>query len=162
MTTATKEEIAELAALTKAAKVGVLTTVDSSGHLVSRPMGMQEIEFDGDLWFFTQHPSPKTDDIAGNAEVNVSFESGKGWVSIAGTATLEHDPAKIDELWTSSVSAWFPEGREDPTLALLKVTAHSAEYWATHDPKVVVLFKVAKAAVTGGTPDVGENKSFEL
>jgi general stress protein 26 len=86
MTTATKEEIAELAALTKAAKVGVLTTVDSSGHLVSRPMGMQEIEFDGDLWFFTQHPSPKTDDIAGNPEVNVSFESGKGWVSIAGTA----------------------------------------------------------------------------
>ncbi|MDQ1597607.1 MAG: hypothetical protein QOI70_1031, partial [Microbacteriaceae bacterium] len=29
-------------------------------------------------------------------------------------------------------------------------------------PKVVVLFKIAKAAVTGGQPDTGENKTIEL
>jgi general stress protein 26 len=31
----------------------MLTTVDSEGHLHSRPMAVQEMAFDGDLWFFT-------------------------------------------------------------------------------------------------------------
>ena len=37
------------------------------------------------------------------------------------------------------------------------------ELWATDEPRPVVLFKVLKAAVTGGQPDIGENRtvSFE-
>ncbi|RYD97139.1 MAG: pyridoxamine 5'-phosphate oxidase, partial [Sphingobacteriales bacterium] len=31
----------------------MLTTLDESGALHSRPMAMMDIEFDGDLWFFT-------------------------------------------------------------------------------------------------------------
>jgi general stress protein 26 len=58
--------------------------------------------------------------------------------------------------------AWFSEGKDDPTVALLRVDAESAEYWSTDDPKVVTLFKVAKAAVRGGQPDVGENESVDL
>ncbi|MCU1405891.1 MAG: ral stress protein [Glaciihabitans sp.] len=162
MTEATKEDIQKVATLVKAAKVGVLTTVSAEGHLVSRPLAMQEIEFDGDLWFFTQHPSPKTDEIRENPEVNVAFDSGKGWVSVAGTASVLQDPAKIDELWNTRAAAWFPDGREDPSIALIKVHAHTAEYWSTDAPKAVNLFKVIKAAATGGQPDIGENKTIEL
>ncbi|WP_213816039.1 pyridoxamine 5'-phosphate oxidase family protein [Glaciihabitans sp. dw_435] len=160
--TATDEDIQKIAALVKAAKIGILTTRTSEGKLVSRPLGMQEIEFDGTLWFFTQDPSPKTEDIAGDNQVNVAFESGKGWVSLAGTARVTRDPAKIDELWNTQAEAWFPEGRDDATVALLEVTADTVEYWSTDDPKLVTLFKVAKAAVTGGQPDVGENKTVTL
>jgi general stress protein 26 len=162
MTTATTDDLKKLTALVKAAKVGLLTTIASDGQLVSRPLAMQEIEFDGDLWFFTQDPSPKTADIASQPQVNVAFDSGKGWVSIAGTASVVHDAAKVDELWNTAASAWFPDGREDPTIALIKVHAHTAEYWASDEPKVLELFKVAKAAVTGGQPDIGENKTVEL
>ena len=162
MTTATTEDLKKLAELAKAAKIGLLTTETAEGRLVSRPLAMQEIEFDGDLWFFTQHPSSKTDDIAHNPQVNVAFDSGKGWVSIAGIATVVRDPGKIDELWNVSASAWFPEGRDDPTLALIRVSGESAEYWSNDDPKVVALFKIARAAITGGQPDIGENKAFGL
>jgi general stress protein 26 len=160
--TSHSDDVKTIADLVKDAKVGLLTTMTADGHLVSRPLAMQQIEFDGDLWFFSQDPSPKIDDIGGNPEVNVAFESGKGWVSIAGTATVSHDDAKIDELWNSMASAWFPEGREDPSVSLIKVTAHTAEFWANFDPKVVQLFKLAKAAVSGGQPDLGENKTVEL
>lgn len=153
------EQIAKLIA---ASKIALLTTVSSDGDLHSRPLAVQDTEFDGDLWFFSQDPSEKVDDLATNSHVNASFESGKGYLSIAGTATVVHDKAKIDELWSTRVEAWFPEGREDPTVALIKVSADSAEYWSTDDPRAVVLFKVAKAAVTGGQPDVGENHSVEL
>ena len=156
------DDIKKIAQLVKSAKIGLLTTRTAEGALVSRPLGMQEIEFDGDLWFFTQHPSPKTDDIALDPRVNVAFDSGKGWVSIAGHASVTRDPGKIDELWNASAAAWFPGGRDDPTVALLRVSGDTAEYWSMDDPKLVTLFKVAKAAVTGGQPDVGTNKTVEL
>jgi general stress protein 26 len=159
---ATEDDRALIARIVKAAKIGVLTTVSAEGRLHSRPLAAQDVEFDGDLWFFTQDPSPKVDDIAGNQQVNVSFESGKGYLSIAGAAEVVHDPAKVEEYWSPMVEAWFPEGKDDPTVALINVHADSAEYWATDEPGVVTAFKVAKARVTGGQPDVGENKTVEL
>jgi general stress protein 26 len=156
------DDLTRLAALVKDAKIALLTTVNNEGHLHSRPLGLQQDEFEGDLWFLTQDPSSKVDEIRGNPQVNVAFDSGKGWVSLAGTASIVHDEAKVDELWTPSASAWFPEGREDPTIALVHVEGISAEIWSTDDPKVVVLFKLTKAALTGGQPDIGENKAFGL
>jgi general stress protein 26 len=156
------DDLSTIAKLISASKIALVTTRTADGDLHSRPLAVQEAEFDGDLWFFTPYPSPKTADIANDPHVNASFESGKGYLSIAGTASIVQDAAKIDELWTTDAEAWFPEGRDDPTVALLKVSADSAEYWSTDDPKVVTLFKVAKAAVGGGQPDVGENRTVEL
>lgn len=161
-THATAEELETITKLVKASKIAVLTTVTASGSLVSRPLAVQEVEFDGDLWFFSQDPSHKVDEIEANPQVNVSMESGKGYLSISGTASIVHDRAKTDELWNSRSEAWFPQGREDPTIALIKVHADTAEYWATDDPKAVILLKVAKAAVTGGQPDIGDNRTVQL
>lgn len=155
-------QLERVATLVKSARIGFLTTVNDAGQLVSRPLATQEVEFDGDLWFFTQDPSDKTAEIRANGQVNAAFESGKGYLSIAGTATVVHDRAKIDELWSKSVEAWFPEGKDDDTVALIKVHAETAEYWSTDDPKPLVLLKVARAAVTGGTPDIGDNETVSL
>jgi len=159
---ATNDEIERLRALIGKARIGILTTVDDDGRLVSRPMAIKEREFDGDLWFFTEDPSHKTVEVRRDPQVNVALESGKGWVSLSGEAEVVTDPAKIDELWDTGAEAWFEQGRQDPKVALLKVTAHSAEFWATDDPKPVVLLKYAKAAVTGGRPDVGEARTVDL
>jgi general stress protein 26 len=159
---ATKDEIERLGALIDTARIGIITTVDLDGHLVSRPMAVKAREFDGDLWFFTEDPSHKTDEVRANPQVNVALDSGKGWVSLAGEAEIVKDAAKIDELWDTAAEAWFTEGRNDPKVALLKVTAHTAEYWATDDPKPLVLLKYAKAAVTGGRPSVGSARTVDL
>lgn len=159
---ATNDEIEQLQALIGKARIGIITTVNEEGHLVSRPMAVKERDFDGDLWFFTEDPSHKTDEIRSNPQVNVALESGKGWVSIAGEAEVVKDAAKIDELWDTGAQAWFEQGRSDPKVALLKVTAHTAEYWASDDPKPLVLLKYAKAAVTGGRPTVGEARIVDL
>ena len=158
----TADERDQLATLLKKARIAIITTVSADNQLVSRPMAVKEREFDGDLWFFTEDPSHKTDEVRANPEVNVALESGGGWVSIAGTAEVVTDAAKIDELWDTGAQAWFEQGREDPKVALLKVTAHTAEYWATDEPKPLVLFKYAKAAVTGGQPNIGEAHTVDL
>lgn len=159
--TATKEEIDRIATIVKGSRVALLTTTNSEGQLVSRPLAIQDVPFEGDLWFFSQDPTDKTADIAQNSQVNVACESGKGYLSVAGHASVVHDRAKIDELWNTATEAWFPDGK-DETVALIKVEADTVEYWSTDDPKPVILLKAAKAAVTGGQPDVGENATVRL
>ena len=159
---ASDDDLQTIAAIVASAKIALLTTTTLDGHLHSRPLAVQDAEYDGELWFFTQDPSRKVDDIRTHPQVNAAFESDKGFLSIAGRAELVHDRAKIDELWSPQVSAWFPEGKDDPTVGLLRVVPESAEYWSDDTPNVAKVFKIAKAAVTGGQPDIGENRSVEL
>ena len=144
------------------ADIAILTTVNLDGQLVSRPLALQANDFDGDLWFFTEDPSPKAEEIRANSQVNVSASTGKGYVSISGTATLTKDQAKIDELWSPSVSAWFEDGRNDPAVALIHVDAHTAEYWSMDAPRVVSAVQMVKGLVTGSKPSGGKNDVIEL
>lgn len=156
-----QDGIRELIKIVKDADIAILTTVNAQGQLVSRPLAVQETEFDGDLWFFTEDPSPKADEIRANPQVNVSISSDKGYLSIAGTATLTKDRAKIDELWSPSVKPWF-DGKDDPSIALIKVNADTAEYWSLDKPRIVKGFEIAKGMVTGERPDMGKNEVIDL
>jgi general stress protein 26 len=162
MTTPTVEEIDKVSKLIESAKIALVTSVSEDGQLVSRPLAMQQREFDGTLWFFTQDPSPKTEQVAANDQVNVALQVDDGWVSIAGTASVTKDPAMIDELWNRHAEAWFENGKEDPSVALLRVRADTAEYWTMTSSKVVSAVKYAKAIVTGDQPDIGENNTIQL
>ena len=83
--------------------------------------------------------------------VNLSYVSNKDncYISVSGVATVSQDRAKIKELWTPFHKAWFPEGSDDPNIALLKVDVDHAEYWDSPSSKVVQLFGFAKALATG-------------
>ncbi len=59
---------------------------------------------------------------------------GKGhdfFACLAGTVTTDNDRAQIDKLWNNHVEAWFPGGKEDPNLTLLRFDIDSAELWET-------------------------------
>jgi general stress protein 26 len=159
---ASDEELKTIAELIKASRIALLTTRSEHGDLHSRPLATQEAEFSGELWFFTQDPSEKVADILVNPQVNAAFESGKGYLSIAGNAEVVHDRAKVDEYWSPAAEAWFPEGKDDPTVAMIRVRSVSAEFWARDTPGVVAVFKIAKAAMTGGQPDIGDNRAVDL
>jgi len=142
-------------------RMAMMTTVDDQGNLVSRPMAALQMDEDGTIWFFTKRTSPKVDQIDNNEHrVNLSFAdvSDAEYVSISGTADELDDRAKIDELWNPQAKAWFPEGKEDPDLILLKVHTQMAEYWNSSDSTMVRLFQQATAVITGNPPKMGENE----
>ncbi|HET9006188.1 MAG TPA: pyridoxamine 5'-phosphate oxidase family protein, partial [Actinomycetes bacterium] len=87
--------------LIRQARICMLTTIGVDGRMVSRPMGLQEAEFDGDLWFFAYADSPKVRQIRVNPEVNVAFSDQRhdAWVSVSGTAQESYDRAKAEQLW---------------------------------------------------------------
>ena len=124
-------------------KVAMLTTIDRNHNILrSRPMITQEADFNGELWFFTQMSSPMVDE-AENRQVNLSYTAphDNRYVSVSGVAQLVRDQQKIEELWQSAYSSWFPGGKDDPALALLKVTVTSAEYWDSSVHKMIQVFQ---------------------
>lgn len=159
-----KEDVAKLAELMKDVRIAMLTTVEPSGELRSRPMGVQQVEFDGDLWFFTKEHSAKVEDVQRDQQVNVSFSNPdkQRYVTITGVANLVRDHAKMAELWSPLYKAWFPDGLEDPELALLKVTVNEAEYWDAPPSAVVRVFGYAKAVISGKEYDAGDHGKVDL
>ena len=147
--------------LTEGIHVAMLTTRRVDGLLHSRPMGTREIDADGILWFFTSDDSGKVHEIYHDQMVNVSYlkSSDQVYVSVAGKASLSRDRAKIRELWTPALKAWFTEGVDDPNLALIRVEIQAIDYWEGPG-KLVTLLKFAKSAVTGKPSDLGDHGSI--
>jgi general stress protein 26 len=155
-------EVTKLAELVKKFRIAMLTTVSADGALTSRPMAVQEAEFDGDLWFFAQRDSDQVRQLRADPTIGVALSSSDTWVSISGTAELVQDQAKARELWNTAVEAWFPNGPDDPEVVLLKVHADGAEYWDSPGSKVMTVLSYAKSKLTGNRPDVGENQKVDL
>jgi len=141
----------------------MLTTFDG-GYLRSRPMSTQQFDFDGDLWFFTSNNTHKVDEIEKDNRVNAAYSQPdeNRYVSVSGRADVVKDRAKIEELWNPIHKAWFPEGKDDPTLCLLKVNVEQAEYWDAPNSKLVQLYGFVKALATGTEADYGENEKLSL
>ena len=157
------ESIAKIRELVEGIDFCMLTSIDE-GNLRSRPMSTQSAEFDGDVWFFTSDNTHKVDEIEKDNRVNLAYSSADKnvYVSVSGRAEVVRDRAKIEELWSPILKAWFPEGLDDPHLCLLKVSAEQAEYWDSPSGKVVQLFGFVKALVTGESAEWGDNKKVEL
>lgn len=126
-----QQHIQQLAGLIEGIEIAMFTTVGLDGRLYSRPLGTQEVAFDGDLWFATAADSPKVAEIAANPRVNVAYASPSGntYVSVAGTARIVDDRAKVEALWSPAMKRFFPGGKDDPNLRLIHVRTESAEYW---------------------------------
>ena len=158
-----KQDADKLWSLIKSAKFAMLVTEDD-GHLRGRPMVANQEGFDGTLWFFTSASSHKVAEVRKEAQVCVTYAEpdSQDYVSFSGSAALVHDRAEIEKHWSGAASAWFPKGKEDPDVALLKVTVEQAEYWDAPSSKVVRVVGYAKAKLTGSTPDFGENRKVQV
>jgi general stress protein 26 len=152
----------KVAELLKGQRFGMLTTTDPDGTLISRPMAMQEVEFDGDLWFFAARDSRKITQLSAHSQVNVAVGSSDSWISLTGTGVVVTDAAKKRELWNSMVEAWFPDGPDDDGVVLLKIEADSAEYWDSPGGRVATAISFAKAKLTGERYSGGENEKVDL
>lgn len=138
-----------VAELIKDFRFAMFTTRNAEDRLVAHPLTVQEAEFDGDLWFLVSRSATFVTDLRADDRVGVSLSSNDSWVSLSGRAQLVEDRAKIEELWSPTVEAWFPNGVDDPEVGLLKFTAETAEYWDTPGGKLASLFSFVKSKVTG-------------
>ena len=78
---------------------------------------------------------------------------------LMGRARQSRDEAKLDELWSPMVGAWFPGGRDDPDVMLIQLQLEEASVWATADSSLVFGFEMARSLLDKDhTPNVGEHE----
>ena len=159
------ENLEKLREMIKDIDFCMLTTIDEQGDLHSRPMSSNgDIDPNGDIWFFTGASSHKVSEIENSPKVNVSFADPKNqrYVSVTGSAQLTRDPKKIEELWRPEFKMWFPKGKDDPEIALMRIRLEKAEYWDSPSSTIAYVVNFVSAVVTGKQPEFGENKKVEL
>ena len=151
----------------KSIRFAMFTTRHGNGHLHSRPMTTQNkaIEADGSLWFFMSKKGDPVDDLKSEPMVNLAYADpgSDTYVSVSGTAAMIEDAAKKQQLWNKMNEAWFPGGPTDPDVALVQVQIAHANYWDVKESKIVQLFEMAKAVVTGKPPTgMGEHGEVRM
>ncbi len=158
-----QESIEKLKSLLEGIDFCMLTTMDG-GHLRSRPMSTQEMDENGELWFFTSDKTHKVDEIEKDDRVNAAYSKPNDnvYVSVSGRGAIVKDREKIEELWNPILKAWFPDGLDDPHLTLLKVSVEEAEYWDSPNSTLVQIAGFVKALVTGQQAKGGENEKINL
>ena len=162
LTMADADGITKLVELIKDIKITMFTTIDADGHFVSRPMAQQLTEPDGDLWFFAERDSRLVEQVTANPHVGLTLTDTSTWISIDGEAQVVDDRDKAKDLWNTFVEAWLPQGPDDPSVLLLKVDAHTAEYWDTPGGRVASLISLVKSKVTGERYEGGDQGTVAL
>jgi general stress protein 26 len=154
----------KVVALLQDIRVAMMATRGENGLMHARPMATSMTTFEGDLWFFTDNQSPKIAEIERDPEALLTNanESKQHSICVQGQAEVVRDRAKIAELWSEPLRVWFPKGKDDPEIALIKVHVRKAEFWDSPSSAVVYLYGYAKALATGERPSLGESATVRF
>jgi general stress protein 26 len=138
--------------------VGALVTTTDDGDLHARPMVIAQVDEDCTTWFVTSRSSPKIDEVHRKSRAHVVCQRGAtAFLSMSGDAAIVDDRARLDHLWKVAYEPWFPQGKNDPDLTLLRVKPEHGEYWDGRGMRgVKYVFEAAKAIATGTRVRVDE------
>jgi len=152
-----EKALEKLKSLAEDIKICMFCTELTELPIATRPMGVQEVDDKGNIWFISSRKSNKNFEIKEDDRVQLIFSkiSSAEYLSVYGNATIYTDQSKIDDLWTPIAKAWFEEGKDDPDVSVIKVAPSDVYYWDTKDGKIITLLKIAAAAITGSKSDGG-------
>ena len=147
------EKIKELA--TKADTCLFCTNIKTDQPFSTRPMSVQEVDDEGNLWFLSDKESNKNMELQEDDNVQLLFSSSShaGFLNVYGKATITSDRKKIEELWKPLIKTWFQGGKDDPNVSVIKITPEEGYYWDTKHGKMVAFFKMLASVVAGKTMD---------
>ena len=133
--------------------LGVLK--EGVGHFV--PMTAFSEPESGKIWFFTDRDTDlaRAAEAAGPAAFIVIGKDQDLQACFRGTLRTDMDAIHRDKYWSPMVSAWFPKGKDDPTLTMLCLTCEDADVWLSEAGPVKFGWEITKANLTGSTPDIG-------
>lgn len=142
-------------------RIAMLVTWDGERQR-ARPMAAMPDREAHAIYFLTDLSGAKDDQIEQFPIVTLTFADQRHntYVAVTGRATVSNDRARIRELWSPFVKAWW-DSPDDPGLRMLKVAPDDAEYWDSPGGPVAEV-KMLAAAVTGGKPELGVNARVDL
>lgn len=138
---------------------------NDGGTMRARPMVGTADRESHTIWFVANARHHKDQEIAADPRVCLAYvdTAHNTYVSVSGHAAVSEDRAKLKELWTPSVDAWFQGGPEDPEAILIAVSPEKAEYWDNPNSDLIVALKMLTASAADDEPPrIGENRKVEM
>ena len=135
-----KSDIKKVAGLMRELDFCMMTTNSADG-MRARPMSNNgEVEFDGDVWFFSRAESRKIKDIQSDPQVHLAYADTENFVfvSMTGDAQIVRDDRKKKELWQKELERWFEDGPESDDVVLIKVTPWKVAYWGDDEGEITL------------------------
>lgn len=134
----------------------LVTKTDDAG-LDARPMAIAEATEEGHLWFVTNRNSGKIAELMLDRDVAVTMQGSSKFVTLAGRCRVIDDRSKVEQLWKEAWKVWFPEGKNDPSITLLRVEPDRGEYWDNSGfTGIRYLLRAGKAYVQGEKAETDE------
>lgn len=140
------------------------TNLKTDDGSTCRPMSAQNVCDQGNIWFFSERNSDKNKDIKQNEHVQLFFSHpGKSsYLVVNGEAEIIIDSTKTEELWTPITKIWFPKGKDDPNISIIKVSPTSAYYWDTDGNKMINFLKMIASVATGTNLVTGKEGAINV
>lgn len=136
-----------------------LLGLDQPGYH-AQPMTAFREEETGTIWFFTRDDTDLAKDAGIGGGQSAMFHYGSKdqntWACIHGELSV-HGPDRtiIDRHWNPVLAAWYPGGKDDPHLTILRFDADDGRVWVNKGGLIKFAFEVAKANLTRTLPDAG-------
>jgi len=142
--------------------IGMLGLVAAEPHHF-QPMTAFLDRPESQLWFFTYKDTELADAVATGASAMFVVQRDKDlYACIGGSLRQDHDATRMDRYWNSVVAAWYPEGKDDPRLTLLRLDCADAEVWIQSAGPTKFAWEIAKANATRNEPELGGRTSLNF
>lgn len=148
-----RDKIRELAE--KAGVCFFCTDIRSGKPFSVRPMGQEEIDDAGHIWFLSASDSHKNAELEADPATQLLFQGGDytPFMTLYGTTRISKDRNRIEDLWDANMKNWFTGGKDDPRITVLEFIPTEGYYWDTQHGSLVAFAKIAFGALTGQTAD---------
>jgi general stress protein 26 len=74
---------------------------------------------------------------------------------IHGALSIDQDRERIDRYWNPVVAAWYPDGKDDPQLTLVRFDGEDGRVWVSDKGVLGFGYQILKANLTKTLPDAG-------
>jgi len=131
--------------------------LDKPGYHAQPMTGFGEPET-GTIWFFSRNDTDFARDVAAGANSGMftyQAKDQKVQACIHGDLSIDNDRERINRFWNPVVAAWYPDGKDDPALTLIRFDADDGRVWVSDKGALGFGYQVLKANLTKTIPDAG-------
>ena len=135
----------------------MLGSTDREQHM--QPMAPQvDKDLGHSVWFYSDNTSDLGKSILSNpGKVRMCVVDKDYQACVDGRLVVEDDASKIERFWNPIAASWYPGGKDDPKMLMLRFEPEDAAVWASTGNPLKFLYETAKANVTDTLPDVGKS-----
>lgn len=142
-------------------EIGSLSFVKPDHRIGSCPLIIRGVERDKTAWFFVHRNGFLAKSLDRNHHVNYHVRNTEDYkfLSIEANAFLVDDQKRVDFYWSPIFRTWFPGGKHDDNLALMKLDIQEAHLWESPGEKPIDL-RSAFLSMAAGEPQGLERETW--